>query len=194
MNFIQPQEKLMSYPGKYLGYTFDYALGDTGVYRKEDKIYASLIGELIIDTKTKPPTISVKNDKNEYLPKIPDEVYFKVNKTTKTSAFGDIVATKDKQVKIPISAIIKSDNVKQDFRDFDMFDCFVPGDVVFCKIISVDQTNYICLSTQDTCYGVVFARSPLTKGLMMPLNFENMMCMDTKLTEKRKVAKPMYSS
>jgi len=182
-----------AYPGKYLGYTFDYSLGDTGVYRKEDKIYASLFGEIIINNKFKPPMISVKNNLNEYIPKIGDEVYFKVSKTTKTTSFGEIVASKDKAVKIPIAAIIKSDNVKQDFRDFDMFDCFVPGDIVFCKILSVDQTNYICLSTQDVSYGVVFARSPLTKGLMMPLNFENMLCMDTKINEKRKVAKPMYS-
>jgi len=186
------EDQIIAYPGKCLGYTYDYALGDIGVYRKDDKIFASLAGEVEINRKNKPPIISVKSDNKEYIPRLNDEVYFKITKVSKNAAFGEIVSSTTKLLRIPIIAIIKSENVKQDFRDFDMFDCFVPGDMVYSKIVSVDQTNFICLSTQDNKYGVVFARSPLTKGLMMPMNFENMMCLDTKITEKRKVAKPIF--
>jgi exosome complex component CSL4 len=181
-----------AYPGKFLGYAYDYSVGDSGIYRKEDKIFASTSGEIIIDQNCIPPKISVKNELTEYIPKLGDEVYGKITKVTKNVSIVEILALKNKPIRIPIMGLIKYENVKSDFKDFDMFECFVPGDIIFCKVISIDQTNYIYLSTQDSQYGVVFARSPLTKNIMIPLTFDKMMCLDTKLQENRKVAKPFY--
>ena len=163
-----------------------------GVYKKEDKIFASISGEIIINTSFKPSKISVKNQLSEYLPKINDELYLKVTKVTKTIVIGEILATKDKVIRAPIMGLIKSDNLKQDFKEIDLFECYVPGDIVFCKVLSIDQTNYVYLSTSEPIYGVVFARSPLTKNLMLPVNYEKMMCLDTNLKENRKVAKPNF--
>ena len=184
--------KIIAYPGKFLGYIYDYSLGETGVYKKEDKIFASISGEIIINTSFKPSKISVKNQLSEYLPKINDELYLKVTKVTKTIVIGEILATKDKVIRAPIMGLIKSDNLKQDFKEIDLFECYVPGDIVFCKVLSNDQTNYVYLSTSEPIYGVVFARSPLTKNLMLPVNYEKMMCLDTNLKENRKVAKPNF--
>ena len=36
-------------PGKFLGYIYDYEIGERGVFQKEDKLYASLSGKLIIN-------------------------------------------------------------------------------------------------------------------------------------------------
>ena len=36
-----------------VGYTYDYCLGEYGIYRKDDKIFASLQGEVEINKKTK---------------------------------------------------------------------------------------------------------------------------------------------
>ena len=180
-----------AYTGMFLGYAYDYSTGETGVYRKDDKLFASISGEITIDDNSTPPKISIKNELSEYFPKINDEVYLKIKKVTRNSAIGDILALKNKPIRIPIMGLIKSENVKSDYKDFDITDCFVPGDIVFCKIISIDQTNYIYLSTQDFKYGVVFARSPLTGNIMMPISYDKMMCLDTKLTESRKVAKPI---
>lgn len=179
-----------AYPGLFLGYAYDFTLGDTGVYRKEDKIIASTSGEIVIDRSFNPPKIFVKNELSEYIPKIGDEVYAKVTKVSKNATTCEILALKSKPIRIPIVGLIKSENVKSDFRDFDMFDCFMPGDIVLCKVISIDQTNFVYLSTQDPNHGVVFARSPLTKNIMMPISFDKMICLDTKLQESRKVAKP----
>ena len=181
-----------AYPGKFLGYIYDYSIGESGVYKREDKLYSSISGEIIINNEFKPPKINIKNELTEYLPKINDEVYIKITKVTKSVALGEILATKDKVIRIPIMGLIKSDNIKLDFKEVDLFDCFVPGDIVFCKVLSIDQTNYIYLTTQNSIYGVVFARSPLTKNLMLPLNFEKMMCLDSNLKENRKVAKPNF--
>ena len=105
---------------------------------------------------------------------------------------ADIMTLKNKPIKVPIVGLIKYENVKTDFKEFELFDCFVPGDIVLCKVISIDQTNYIYLSTQDINYGVVFARSPLSGNIMLPISLDKMMCLDTKLVENRKVAKPAY--
>jgi exosome complex component CSL4 len=184
--------KEMAYPGKFLGYIYDYSIGESGVYKLEDKLYASISGEISINNSYKPPKISIMSKLTEYIPKVNDEVYFKVNKVTKYVVMGEILATKEKVIRVPIMGIIKSETIKQDYKEVDVYDCFVPGDIVFCKVISIDQTNYIYLSTQDASYGVVFARSNLTKNLMLPLNFEKMMCLETKIKENRKVAKPNF--
>lgn len=182
-----------AYPGMFLGYAYDYSLGDCGVYRKEDKIFSSISGEVYIDNNSSPPKISIKNEITEYIPKIDDEVYIKITKVMKNAANGEILALKSKVINIPIMGVIKSEGVKNDFKEFDMFDCFVPGDIVFCKVVSIDQTNFIYLSTKESpLYGVVFARSPLTNNLMMPISFDKMRCLDTNIEEQRKVAKPNF--
>jgi exosome complex component CSL4 len=183
-------ESKKAYPGMFLGYAYDYSVGETGVYRKDDKLIASLSGEIIINSNCSPPKISIKSPTFEYIPKIGDEVYGKVLKVLKSGATVEVLSTKLKPLRTSILGTIKSENVKSDYRDFDMFECFVPGDIVLCKIISIDQTNYIYLSTSDANHGVVFARSHLTKNIMMPVSFDKMMCLDTKIIDSRKVAKP----
>jgi exosome complex component CSL4 len=179
-----------AYPGMFLGYIYEYSTGPSGVYKKDDKIFASISGDIVIDRNHTPPKIEVRNESTEYIPKIGDEVFIRISKVSKNAATGEILSSRIRPIRNPIIGLIKSENVKNDFRDFDMFDCFVPGDVVLSKIISIDQTNFIYLSTQDPHHGVVFAWSPITKNIMMPVSFEKMICLDTKIEERRKVAKP----
>lgn len=183
-------ENKKAYPGMFLGYAYDYSVGEMGVYRKDDKLIASLSGEISINNNCSPPKISIKSNTYEYIPKLGDEVYGKVLKVMKSGVTVEILSTKLKPLRLPILGTIKSENVKQDYKEFDIFDCFVPGDIVLTKIISIDQTNYIYLSTSDSNLGVVFARSSLTKNIMMPITFDKMMCMETKIINSRKVAKP----
>ena len=180
-----------AYPGMFLGYIYEYSTGPSGVYKKDDKLFASISGDIFIDRNHTPPRIEVKNESTEFIPKLGEEVYVKITKISKNAATCEILASKTKPIKNRIIGLIKSENVKNDFRDFDMFDCFVPGDIVLCKIISIDQTNFIYLSTGEAHLGVVFAWSPITKNIMMPISFEKMICLDTKIEERRKVAKPI---
>jgi exosome complex component CSL4 len=179
-----------AYPGMFLGYIYEYSTGSSGVYKKDDKIFASISGEIIIDRNHTPPKIEVRNESTEYIPKIGDEVYIRITKVSKNAATGEILSSKIRPIRNPIMGLIKSENVKNDFREFDMWDCFVPGDIVLCKIISIDLTNFIYLSTQDPNHGVIFAWSPITKNIMMPISFQEMICLETKIKERRKVAKP----
>lgn len=179
------------YPGTFLGYVYEFNMGEVGVYQKDDKLYSSLCGNAVVNTSTNPPSISVINDKSEYLPKINDDVYARITKVTKAQAICEIFANKNKVIRT-VEGIIKHEDVKDDYKDFDIFDCFVPGDIVFAKIKSVDSSNYIYLSSVDVDKGVVFSRSQLSGDLMMPISNEMMECLETHVREKRKVAKPNY--
>ena len=178
------------FPGKLLGQIYNFSLGK-GVYKKDDNIFSSLSGEVVLDESSIPPMISVVNkNKIEYKPRINDEVYCKITKVTKHYSNCEILATKSKKLENIIQATIRSESVKNDFKDFDMFDCFCPGDIILAKVISTDLTNIVFVSTTEINHGVVFGRSLLSDNLMMPVSFENMLCMDSGITEKRKVAKP----
>lgn len=180
------------FPGQFLGYIYDYAKGENGIFQKEDRLYASLTGKVKIDHKTVPPTLSIINKLNETQIKPNDEVYARILKVQKTQATCEIFANKNEIVRT-VQGLIKHENIKKDFKDFDIFSCLVPGDIVFAKVISVDQSNYIYLSIAEAKFGVVFAKSQLSGELMMPVSFEQMECLETHTRESRKVAKPDYA-
>ena len=179
------------FPGQFLAYEHEYLIGESGVFKKENKIYSSLTGNIFLDSKTNPPTISVISQNYSYLPHINDEVYGKIIRVKKQQAECEIFATKNKIIR-PFLGIIKHENVKNDYKDFDMFECFVPGDIIIGKIIAIDQSQYIYVSVSDVNKGVVFAKSKLSNELMMPVSWEFMEDLYTNVREKRKVAKPDY--
>lgn len=181
-----------AHPGKFLGNIYTYSLGE-GTYRKEDNIFSSLLGEIHVDEESNPPKISVKKTGNHgYKPNIGDEVYAKVLKVNKYQVSCDIVSTKFKKLISPIQATLRLDSVKADFKDFDIFSCYVPGDIILAKIIATDLTSSIFLSTIDPAHGVVFARGQYSDSLLLPKSFDEMICLDTEIVEKRKVAKPKF--
>jgi exosome complex RNA-binding protein Csl4 len=179
-----------AYPGKFLGQIYSYSLG-TGVYSKEDNIFSSLSGDVYIEEDFKPPRLSVRKLNNFiYRPQINDEVYCRVIKTTKNFCNCEILATKFHKLSSTIQASIRSEFVSNDYKDIDLFDCFVPGDIILAKVVATDHTNTIFLSTTSPDHGVCFARSVVSDGLMMPISFDKMLCLETGLYEPRKVAKP----
>ena len=71
----------------------------------------------------------------------------------------------------------------------DMYDCFVPGDVVRARILSMGDTRSYYLTTAANELGVVRAKSPFTGELMVAASWEEMECPSTGQRCKRKVAK-----
>ena len=180
------------YPGKFIEYHKDTIEIGVGLYRKNDKIHASVVGYLEKSIEKGKIIMKVSSKQVEYSPSFGDEVYTKVVKVTKNVAVVEIVATKEKILRKPISAFIKAENVKQDFKDFEMSDCFRPTDIVLASIISVDSSNAVYLSTQNEKHGVVFAKCEISKQLMMPKSLSEMLSFVIKRTEKRKVAVPDF--
>ncbi|CAK9438351.1 uncharacterized protein LODBEIA_P25750 [Lodderomyces beijingensis] len=88
--------------------------------------------------------------------------------------------------------IIRSQDIRSTERDRVVVgECFRPGDVVRCVILSLgDGSNYY-LSTARNDLGVVFAKSEGGAGsLMYPVDWLHMIDVDTGLVEKRKNANP----
>lgn len=83
---------------------------------------------------------------------------------------------------------------KQDVRRTDvdgvvMRDCFRPGDVVRCAVLSLGDSRAYFLSTAANELGVVGARSGTSGEAMVPVSWQEMACPLTGVVEKRKVAK-----
>ncbi|KAI5961537.1 CSL4 [Candida theae] len=88
--------------------------------------------------------------------------------------------------------IIRASDIRSTERDKCVVgQCFKPGDVVRCMIISLgDGQNYYC-STARNDLGVVLAKSVGgAGGLMYPVDWQNMIDLDTGVVEKRKNANP----
>ncbi|MGK3753751.1 MAG: exosome complex component CSL4 [Bacillariaceae sp.] len=68
-------------------------------------------------------------------------------------------------------------------------DCFRPGDLVSCRVISMGDSRRYFLSTAETELGVVRAER---KGvIMIPISWKEMECPQTGVRESRKCAKPL---
>ena len=177
-------------PGKFLGYVYEYEMGERGVFQKEDKLYASLSGKLVLTKKNDNTCLSVEStSNNSYNPHEGDIVYAKIKNIQGSFAFCEIFATKDKLIS-PLQGLIKHEYIKDDYKDFDIYNCFLPGDIIIGEIISIDQSKYIYISTKKKNHGVVFARSQISNEIMMPISLDKMQCLYTNNIEDRKVAKP----
>ena len=177
-------------PGQILGKKQDFEIGERGVFQKEDKLYSSLSGILKITQKDNKTILSVESfSNNSYIPHEGDEIYAKITNIQGSFAYCEIFATKEKLI-TPLQGIIKHEHVKDDYKDFDIYDCFLPGDIILGKIISIVQSNYIYISTRDKYHGVVFAKSKISNEIMMPIRFDMMQCLYTNVFEERKVAIP----
>lgn len=73
-----------------------------------------------------------------------------------------------------------------------MNECFLPGDRVLARMISLGDSRTVLLSTAEDNLGVVFASSKESGKLMIPLSFDEMLCLQSGLKEKRIVAKPNF--
>lgn len=179
-----------AFPGKFLGYIYNFSLGE-GVYRKDDNIFSSLLGDISISNTCNPPKISVKSINTKiYKPKIGDEVYAIIKKITNNYVNCDILATKYNKLDSSIQALIRPENIRAEYKDFDINTCFKPGDIILSKIIATDLTNSVYLSTQDVEHGVVIAKGLHSNSIMMPISLNEMKCLICDINEYRKVAKP----
>lgn len=71
-----------------------------------------------------------------------------------------------------------------------MYKCFLPGDVVRAKVISLGDSRSFYLSTAENELGVILAKS-LGGNTMVPLDWERMVDPRTEQIEFRKCAKPV---
>lgn len=69
-------------------------------------------------------------------------------------------------------------------------DCFQPGDLVACRVVSMGDSRRYFLSTAETQLGVVRAICKTSGQIMIPTSWKEMQCPETGVKELRKCAKP----
>ena len=104
----------------------------------------------------------------------------------------EIVAVNGKAVNDAsgFQGIVRQQDVRATEIDkVDMYESFLPADVIRAKVLSLgDQRSYY-LTTARNELGVVQAKSPFTGEPMVPVSWQEMMCPSTQVKVSRKVAK-----
>jgi len=124
------------------------------------------------------------------LPVVGDEVFARVVRVNPRLANVEILAVGGRAVEDAFSGVIRAQDVRATEVDkVDIYDCFVPSDVVRARVLSLGDSRSYYLTTAENALGVVRARSPFTGEAMTPVSWEEMECPSTKQRQKRKVAK-----
>ena len=169
--------------GEYIG-TIEEFIPQKGTYAEEGKIYASNIGELILDHEKRTARVDGK---------MPVEL--EVGQTV----FGDVLSIRKNNVVVIIRKIQGSDNeldIKSAIYVSNITnsyvekpeDCFGVGDIIKAKVIKIER-GMIDLSTKDND-GVVKAfckrcRNPLVKS---DKHKDKLKCLNCGHVEDRKIA------
>ena len=126
------------------------------------------------------------------LPEVGDEVFARVLRINPRQVWCEIVAVNGKAVNDAsgFQGIVRQQDVRATEIDkVDMYESFLPADVIRAKVLSLgDQRSYY-LTTARNELGVVQAKSPFTGEPMVPVSWQEMMCPSTQVKVSRKVAK-----
>lgn len=126
------------------------------------------------------------------LPEVGDEVFARVTRINPRQVWCEIVAVNGKAVSdsAGFQGVVRQQDVRATEIDkVDMYESFLPADVIRASVLSLgDQRNYF-LSTARNELGVVQAKSPFTGEPMVPVSWQEMMCPSTQVKVPRKVAK-----
>lgn len=92
----------------------------------------------------------------------------------------------------PCEGAIRMEDVRKGSTEQVMLgECFRPGDIVVCRILSPGDSRRYYLSTAETELGVI--RATTSKGVpMVPISWKEMECPETGIKELRKCAKPVH--
>ncbi len=194
-------------PGDRLG-TIRQVRPGVGTYIKGGHVYASLLGRLdverledIMDTddenikfvckvqSSKPPATS-------QVLQVGQKVVGRISRITPQNALVEIrVAEGVGPLKSYFEGAIRQEDIrafsnkKEETLALLLSDCFRPGDLVACRVISMGDARRYFLTTAETELGVIRAEC---RGIpMIPVSWKEMECPETGVREPRKCAKPL---
>lgn len=172
--------------GDYLGTIEEYVPGE-GTYAEDGKIYAAGIGKAVFDKENQTVSVSAKSTVVE--PAVGQIVFGEVTGFRKNTVSVSVSKILGKKAEVKFKADIYVSNISDKYVDKPE-SLFGIGDVVKAKILKIDPTGMIDLSTKEE-FGVVKAyckvcRKPLTTPGKEDGLFE---CDSCGNNEKRKTAK-----
>ncbi|PXF49471.1 Exosome complex component CSL4 [Gracilariopsis chorda] len=182
-------------PGERVGEADKFEAG-YGVCQINNILVATLVGTLVQEKSkgfgTK-PTLKIKSAKysegHPLLPDIGSKVTAKVIRVTPRAASVEILVIDGKPVREVFKGTINQQDVRQTEVDkVEIYKCFALGDIVLAEVISLGDRHSYFLSTAKNELGVIHAKSK-AGVVMMPVNWQEMLCPATNSKEFRKVAK-----
>ncbi|KAK9846454.1 hypothetical protein WJX81_004116 [Elliptochloris bilobata] len=167
----------------------------SGTYVHQQHIHASLVGVSHLQppepgSDDQRPVVSVaRSGAQPVLPQLGDLVTCKVTKVNPRLASADILCVGNRPLDASFTGIIRLQDVRATEADkVEIYSSFRPGDLVRAEVVSLGDSRSYFLSTARNELGVVYAKS--AAGVqMVPISWQEMQCPQSKLVEKRKVAK-----
>jgi len=203
-------------PGDRIGSIREVTAG-SGTYARGTHVYASLVGivgkwtsssvipldgtttnTIDMDAGAKLPVISViplheKPTASSQVLSVGQTVLGRIVRVNTQQAAVEIVAAGNIHgtLKDVRSGVIRKEDVKSGpTEDVLIYDSFRPGDFVLAKVISLGDSKRYFLSTAEAELGVIRARCSTSGNYMVPVNYKEMECPESKAREPRKCAKP----
>ncbi|KAJ3300577.1 hypothetical protein HK104_009912 [Borealophlyctis nickersoniae] len=172
-------------PGQRLAHADEYQ-ASAGTYRKDDHIYASVVGErreLPPPEDGQLPLLQVTRHKDvSAIPEIGSIITGKVIRVSARFATLSIMVVGSTSCKENFQGIIRVQDVRATERDkVQIYKSFRPGDIVRAQVISLGDARAYYLSTARNDLGVIFAQS-MAGHTMIPISWEEMLCPKTKNT------------
>lgn len=191
-------------PGQKVAETNSGLQTGYGVYEKEGYLIASLPGTLIqsseniLSVQTSSSLSSSKKLHTQVIPNIGQDIIGKIVKITSKYAGVDILAVDGE---LPLMEPIKGTIRTQDIVEVEEKEippvhlAFRPGDLVRARMIGIgDPSAGYLLSTGVTPHlGVIYGKSAAAGAPLLPYAWNEMICSQTGIKEKRKCAKPKSS-
>ncbi len=163
-----------------------------GTYQDGNDIKAAIIGkQALIESEV--ILVSLYNDEDQPELRVGSLILGEVVRIKEDRAILKILKIDNKRFNGQLEGVIRKQNARAHEVDkLNMNECFLPGDRVLARMISLGDSRTVLLSTAEDNLGVVFASSKESGKLMIPLSFDEMLCLQSGLKEKRIVAKPNF--
>ena len=183
-------------PGMRLGSADAFCAG-RGTYVLEGWLHASVVG-LKQEVPAQPgeagrPTVEVVQVRERgqtIQPQVGDSVICKVHKVNPRMASCHIICVNGRALDQDFPGVLRSLDVRAtDIDAVQIYESFMPGDVVRAEVLSLGDANSYYLTTAKNELGVLSATCASSHQKMIPISWQEMQCPVTGNTERRKVAK-----
>ena len=168
-----------------------------GTYRNDRGVISSVVGVVDLTKTGSDETvennciISVKSKQHEatmgQIIKVGTLCKGTVTRVTSNMTTLTLLTANDVVLTSPNSGVIRNEDVCSLIPPIE--NPYKLGDVVLARVISLGDSRQFFLSTSEDMLGVIQAVSE-RGGMMVPISWNEMECQETKVRERRKVARP----
>jgi exosome complex component CSL4 len=163
-----------------------------GTYVDGGDIKASIVGQLCLN-QTEVRLLSLYHEEDQPELKVGSLILCRVSRIREDRALLKILKVDGKCFNGNLEGVLKKQNIRlHEIDRIRMDESFRPGDVVLARMISLGDSRTVLLSTAEDNLGVLFAVNGESGRLMVPISFDEMLCLETGLREKRVAARPDF--